>query len=301
MRNTVINKELCSVKKNIFNRAKLFALIFMFGEVLFLGEIYGADTTSVLLESKGEVAIMRTPDGIRFGIWGTEMSYPAPTLFIFAGTIELSLGDSYYRQCGNELAGKGFLCVSLDLPGHGLEKREGEPEGLSAWRFRSDKWEDFVSLFTKNVRNVLDYLVKAGYTDSEHVAACGTSRGGFMALQLTAVEKRIKAIAAFSPVTELMALREFSEATNEDFVESLSLKIKADQFVGKSLWLIIGDRDERVGTDNTIEFARRVTNISLKQSKSADVTLIVQPEPAGHTTPAHSPEKAAEWILEKLR
>lgn len=35
--------------------------------------------------------------------------------------------------------------------------------------------------------------------------------------------------------------------------------------------------------------------------KQADVTLIVQPEPKGHTTPAHSPALAAEWIAEKLK
>ena len=287
------------MNKFISYKIKFLALIIT--NVFFINIISGADTTSVLFKSKGEVTIMTTPDGTRFGIWGTEVSFPAPTLFIFAGTIELSLGDPYYRQCGNQLSKKGFLCVSLDLPGHGLEKRKGEPEGLPAWRFRSDKGENFIAPFIKQARSVLQFLIEAGYTDSSHIAACGTSRGGFMALQLTAVEKLIKATAAFSPVTELMTLREFSEATNEDFVESLSLKRKADQFVGKSLWLIIGDRDERVGTDNTIEFARKVTNLSLEQSREADVTLIVQPEPAGHTTPAHSPEKAAEWILEKLK
>ena len=153
--------------------------------------------------------IRETPDGIRFGIWGTKVSYPAPTLFVFSATIDESLGDPYYRQCGNALAEQGFLCVSLDLPGHGLDQRDDEPGGLTAWRVRSDRGEDFVTPFTKRARQVLDYLIQAGYTDPERVAACGTSRGGFMALQLTAVEPRIRATVAFAPVTALGTLREF--------------------------------------------------------------------------------------------
>jgi len=289
------------VKNFVFNKPKKFVYLFIFYNFLFLGKIYAIDMVFDLVKPNGEVIIMQTPDGQRFGLWGKNVSYPAPTLFIFAGTVEQSLGESYFRQCGNQLAEEGFLCVSLDLPGHGLEKRAEEPEGLSAWRYRTDRDEDFVTPFTDQARNVLDYLIQAGYTDSERIGACGTSRGGFMALQLTAVEKLVKVTAVFCPVIELMALYEFKDVTNRDFVISLTMKAKAGQLIDRSLWLIIGDRDERVGTDNTIEFAREVTNLSLEQSKKADVTFIVQTEPGGHTTPADAPEKAAKWILKKIK
>ncbi len=249
---------------------------------------------------KGEMLTLTTEDGIRFGIWGTKVNYPAPTLLVFSATIEESLENAYYRQCGNTLAGQGFLCVSLDLPGHGKNHRAGEPEGLAAWRFRSDQGEDFVAPFTKQVQKVLDYLIAEGYTDPDTVAACGTSRGGFMALQASAVDTRIRTTAAFAPVTALMTLREFHGATNLKHVESLSLLAKADQLAGRSLWIIIGDRDVRVGTDDAIAFARRVSTFSIEQSKSSDVTLIVKPEPKGHTTPAGSPELATTWINQKL-
>ena len=258
----------------------------------------GADSLAV---PRGNILVRQTPDGIRFGLWGTKVSYPAPTLFVFSATIDESLGDAYYRQCGNALAEQGFLCVSLDLPGHGLDQRNDEPCGLAAWRVRSDRGEDFVTPFTKQTRQVLDCLIQAGYTDPERVAACGTSRGGFMALHLTAVEPRIRATAAFAPVTALAVLREFHGVTNTDHVETLSLLSRAGVLDGRSLWLIIGDRDERVGTDDTIAFARRVTELSLARKKTSDVTLIVQPEPKGHTTPAGAPALAAAWIVEKLK
>ena len=104
----------------------------------------GADS---LVVPRGNILVRQTPDGIRFGLWGTKVSYPAPTLFVFSATIDESLGDAYYRQCGNALAEQGFLCVSLDLPGHGLDQRNDEPGGLAAWRVRSDRGEDFITPF----------------------------------------------------------------------------------------------------------------------------------------------------------
>lgn len=262
---------------------------------------HGADTPTTPLAPQGNVLILETPKGVRFGIWGTKVSYPAPTLFVFSATIGESLGDPYYRQCGAALAERGFLCVSLDLPGHGLDRRADEPGGLRAWRVRSDRGEDFVTPFTQQVRHVLDYLIQAGYTNPERIAACGTSRGGFMALHVTAVEPRIRATAAFAPVTALGTLREFHGATNTDHVDELSLVARAGAMAGRSLWLVIGDRDERVGTDDAIAFARQVTKLSLAQAKPADVTLIVRPEPKGHTTPVGSPALAAAWIAAKLK
>ena len=280
---------------------KLSAFVFLLILSLLLDRTHGAVANPDLPELNGEMVILGTPTGVRFGIWGTKVSYPAPTLFVFSSTIEESLGNPYYRQCGNALAEQGFLCVSLDLPGHGLEQRADEPEGIAAWHFRSNHGEDFVAPFTRRVQDVLEYLLEAGFTNLEQIAACGTSRGGYMALQATAAESRIRATAAFAPVTNLATLHEFHATTNQDQIKTLSLSSKVEQLAGRSLWLIIGDRDVRVGTDDTIAFARRVTAMSLTQSKPADVTLIVQPELKGHTTPAGSPALAAEWIAKKLK
>ena len=249
----------------------------------------------------GEVVTAKTADGIEYGLWGTKATYPAPTLFIFASDIHATLDNPYYRQCGELLAAQGYLCVSLDLPGHGAEQREGEPGGLGTWRTRSDAGEDFIAPFTVRVRAVLDHLIITSAADPARIAACGTSRGGFMALRVAAADPRIKATAAFAPVTNLMALREFNGATNTDHVAKLSLSAHADSLAGRSLWLIIGDRDERVSTDDCIAFARRVTAVSLEKTQSADTALLVLPEPKGHTTPQSAPELAAAWIAERLK
>lgn len=276
---------------------KLVLATLLIGGVMLVGKTYGKQ----LPEMNGEVITLATSTGLRFGLWGTNVKYPAPTLLVFSASIENSLGDPYYRQCGNLLAEQGFLCVSVDLPGHGKDHQKGEPGGLATWRVRSDQGKDFVAPFTEHVRGVLDHLTEAGFTDVRRIAACGTSRGGFMALQAAAADVRIRATAAFSPVTTLTTLREFHGVTNPEYVDTLTLNAKAGQLVGRSLWLVIGDRDERVGSDDTIAFARLITKLSIEKSKLADVTLIVKPEPKGHTTPAGSPDLAANWIMQRLK
>jgi dienelactone hydrolase len=256
---------------------------------------------STLPTLNGEVVTAKTPEGIEYGLWGTKVTYPAPTLFIFASDIKGTLDNLYFRQCGDALAEQGYLCVSLDLPGHGADQRDGEPGALGTWRTRSDDGEDFIVPFTARVRAVLDHLIATGASDPARIAASGTSRGGFMALQVAASDPRIRATAAFAPVTNLMALREFGGAKNTEHVATLSLLANAEKFAGRAVWVIIGDRDDRVSTDDAIAFARRATTVSLEKTDVADVTLLVIPEPKGHTTPQGAPELAAAWIAEKLK
>jgi dienelactone hydrolase len=248
-----------------------------------------------------EVHVLTTPSGVRFGVWPDVPKQPAPTLFVFASTIENTLGHVYYRQAGNALADRGYLCVSVDLPCHGQELRAGEPDGLAGWRYRCERDDDPMADLATRARAVLDHLIAAGMTDPARIAACGTSRGGYSALQFTAAEPRVKCVAAFAPVTDLTALREFAGAEQHPLVQRLSVEHRADDLAGRAVWLVIGDRDERVGTDHAIRFARQVTAEALRQKRPALVDLHVVSEPRGHSTPAGAAEQAAEWIDRQLK
>lgn len=245
--------------------------------------------------------ILETPSGVRFGIWPQKPDKPAPTLFIFAGGLEDALNSEYFRQSGNQLANQGYLCVSVDLPCHGKEVRGGEPMGIDGWRYRGEAGEDFVAAATNRFSQVLDDLIETKLTDPDKVAACGTSRGGYMAVQFAAADSRVKAAAAFAPVTDLLLVREFASTKKKDFFEKLSLHNQAEKLAGRAVWLVIGDRDDRVSTDAAIKFCRAVTAASLKQQKPALVDLLVISEPQGHTTPKGAPEGAAKWIAEQLQ
>lgn len=264
-----------------------------------LSEAVGEEVPAAA-EDSGAVRVLRTEGGVRFGIWGAKPDAPAPTLFVLASTIEETLGAAYYRQSGNALAECGYLSVSVDLPCHGLERRPDEPEGLSGWRVRSERNEDFVAESNARLRQVLDHLIEAGFTDADKVAASGTSRGGFLALHFAASDSRVRCAAAFAPVTELAALGEFEGAARHPLVGSLALAKQAEKLAGRAVWLVIGDQDERVGTDHTISLARRITAASLAAGVPSRVELHVMPEPRGHTTPAGAAEGAAEWIRRQI-
>jgi dienelactone hydrolase len=248
----------------------------------------------------GEVRVETTQDGVRFGIWPAIPEKPAPTLFILSGALEESLGQAYYRQSGNRLAERGYLCVSIDLPCHGQEQREGEPAALNGWRYRCEHGSDFVAELTTRLGRVLDHLIAKGWTDPARIAACGTSRGGYSALQFAAADERVKCVAAFAPLTELAAIREFKGAEHLPLVQKLAIHERAGDLAGRGVWLVIGDRDERVGTDHTIRLARRISAESLRQKRDGRVELHVYAEPRGHSTPAGSAERAAEWIQGQL-
>lgn len=91
------------------------------------------------------------------------------------------------------------------------------------------------------------------------------------------------------PVLDLAALREFRGAETNALVRSLALLQHAEKLAGRAAWLIIGDRDERVGTEHAITFARRLTERSLARGLPGRVDLHVIVEPRGHTTPPAPP------------
>lgn len=246
-----------------------------------------------------KLTILETGTGIEFGLWGPDPVDPRPTLFILAGSIEETLGDPYFRQSGNLLAAQGYLCVSIDIPGHGKNRGE-DPDGLEGWRSRVDRGEDFVAETNRRLSAVLDTLIAEGLSDPARVAACGTSRGGFLALHFAAADTRVKCVATFAPVTDLTALREFAGTENHDRVASLSASRRADDLVDCPTWIIIGDRDERVGTDNAIALARGITASALARGLNPAVELHVVPEPKGHTTPDGAAAQAAAWIINQM-
>jgi dipeptidyl aminopeptidase/acylaminoacyl peptidase len=181
--------------------------------------------------------------------------------------------------------------VSIDLPCHGSQKREEERGGLAGWRDRVENGENFVTEFNQRLAGVLDYLIAEGHSDPKRIAACGTSRGGFLAIQFAAFDSRVGCVAGFAPVTDLAKLSEFEGIEDNALTQALSLENVAPQLAERFVWIGIGDQDLRVSTDSAIQLARRLT------AAKAIVDLHVLPEPRGHTTPKGSPEMVAAWIL----
>jgi dienelactone hydrolase len=248
-----------------------------------------------------KVKSLQTPSGVRFALLGDKGLAPAPTLFLFATSAEDSLTNPDFAKIGHLLAKHGFLLVSLDVPCHGSDVRNGELAGsLTGWRKRLEQEDDLVPAFTRKVSAVLDHLIKEGYTDPQKVAACGTSRGGFMALHTAAAEPRIRYVVALAPVIDLLAVSEFAGMDKQEAAKALALTNHADKLAGRAVWLCIGNRDERVGTDLSIAFTRKVVAASVAQKKPANVELHVMPTD-GHRIHATAHDEAAAWLLAQLR
>jgi dienelactone hydrolase len=261
--------------------------------------LLGASTKAA--EPFDNTAIRKTtPDGVEYGLWGNTAAKSAPTLFMLAGTIESTLEKPYFRQCGNELAELGYVVVSIDIPCHGTQAAAGDCSGLGGWGHRVGRNEDFVAECNIRLSRVLDHLIDTGLTDPDRVAIGGTSRGGFLAIHFAAHDSRVKCAAAFAPVTDLAALSEFRDLQEHPFVQQLSLENQAEKLAGRPVWIVIGDRDERVSTQRSIDLATRLSAIAKERDVPSNVELHVMSEPRGHTTPQGSSSLAADWVHRQL-
>lgn len=248
--------------------------------------------------------VLTTAGGARFGLFGEKPTKPAPTLFIFAQSLENMVKNVYFIEVGRRLALYGFLYVVVDPPCHGVDSKPGEPPELRGWRYRVENNEALVAPFTTRATAVLDHLVTEGYTDPAQVAACGTSRGGFLALQFAAAEPRVRAVVAISPVTDLAALSEFKGLGDHPNVVALKAENLAEKLAGRPVWISIGNNDRRVDTDDAIATTRKFTAAGV--AKAAGVTnpvipveLIVGRSP-GHGSIDGAYELAAEWLLRQV-
>ncbi len=246
-----------------------------------------------------EVTILTTPAGLRFGLEGSKPAKPAPTLLVLGSTIEATLGNDVYNKIGHLAAEQGWISVGLDLPCHGQEHIEGEPEGLSGWAARLKQGQNVMADHNARARSLLDYLIQEGYTNSERIAVAGTSRGGFSAMHYAASDPRVRCTVAFAPVAELTILNEFANLSEHELTRSLDLLGQAAALADRPLWICIGNNDDRVGTDSVIAFSRGVTAAAVKLQKPPDTELHVMTS-RGHTIHPTAHDEAAAWLLRQV-
>jgi len=111
---------------------------------------------------ENEITIQHTKTGVRFGMLGKNGPSPAPTLFMFGDTIEGTLTREDFSSIARVVGKNGYLCVSLDLPCHGMEaKSDDPPDRLSCWRKLLEEDDNFVGSFVPKVSAVLDFSDRA--------------------------------------------------------------------------------------------------------------------------------------------
>lgn len=259
--------------------------------------------TKLLGQDAREIAVRRTPDKIRYGlIPDVQTPSAAPTLFIFAHGIEDMRKQPVYTEVAAILAAKGWVSVIVEPPCHGEDQRQGEPPQLQGWRHRLDQQEDFIAAFTAKASAILDHVIEQKITDPNRVAACGTSRGGFLAGHFAAADPRVKAVGGLSPVTRLTALSEFTTTPQRERAEALNLANLGEKLAGRAVWLSIGNSDARVNTDDAIAFTRAVVKANSQPdnpNQVIPVELIVAPA-RGHSKIDQAHDRLAEWLIKNV-
>lgn len=254
------------------------------------------------MSSSARTIRTRTTDcGVRFGFIDQNSAVPTPTVILMnSHSAADALQDPFGGRCAELLVQAGFRCVTIDIPCHGDQRRMGEPDELDGWANRAAKREDFVADVNRRLSSVLDDLINRGLTDPARIVACGTSRGGFLACHFAAHDSRVRCVTAFAPVTDLSVLEEFRDIRDSPFVSQLAISKIVDRLAGRPIWIVIGDRDERVGTEEARSTARRLTQAARLRHFPSRVEFQIVSEPRGHTLPPHVGDDAATWIQKQL-
>jgi dienelactone hydrolase len=256
-------------------------------------------TRSVAKVKPDDIRRMTTPDGVEFGVWGKKSNTPASTLVVLSGTMVDTFTKGSFLKAGEILGPRGYLCVSIDLPNHGSQVKEGY-SGVTGWAKRASEGDDFVADFNHRMSKVLDYLVAKGMTDPAKIAVTGTSRGGFLAMHYLAFDPRVKCAVAYAPATDLTKVKYFDFAKDAPMVKQLGVGQLVPKLAGKPLLLFVGDRDTGVDTESVIRLARDLSTAAMKADVPSLVELHVVSEPRGHALPTTINLPAAMWIYRTL-
>jgi len=250
-----------------------------------------------------KMTLLRLPNGLRVGLIGEHLNRPSPTLFVLQGSLDVGLRQPIYTEVARIMAKHGYMSVMIDAPAHGEDHRPGEPDNeLAAWRERLERNEDFIGEFTGKARQVLDYLVAQNYADPTRVAACGTSRGAFLAFHFGAAEPRIRCVGGIAVLSDLLVLKEFQMTTRRARASALSLTTLVPKIMGKPAWIGIGNNDSRVGTDEVIAFTRALVKATAGRQDAkipVPVDLLVNSS-AGHDSNVSDHEQLAAWLLKQF-
>ena len=107
-----------------------------------------------------------------------------------------------------------------------------------------------------------------------------------------------------SPVTNPLALKEFKDkGVTEAEVAGLRLDDGVlEKLAGRTLWITIGNTDDRVSTDDCIALTRRLVSATRRLQPKLDlipVHLRIGMS-AGHRTPDDGYPSAAEFLLARF-
>jgi dienelactone hydrolase len=221
---------------------------------------------------------------------------PHPALLLtFSLTRQASFADPPYNIPARVASEAGHYVASFDLPNHG-ENINLYGEGITGMCAAFVAGADPFAQFIAQGQAVIDHCLAQGIGAHERVYVCGTSRAGYCALRLAAADGRIAGVAGFAPVTDWRILAEFAQVRNDKAVAALALENAVAALAEQAVFLSIGNRDARVGTDACVRFALRLLEAQTAGAGTGSLALHVVEE-EGHRLADHWRAAGAQFLL----
>lgn len=217
-----------------------------------------------------------------------------PTFLYFSISGSESLTLDPYNQIAVLLAHQGYRVLSVTLPGH----QEGQDKH-QAMQYWSDHLEE-LSSFIDKAHLFVDYLFENKNLNDEQFAIGGLSRGGFITLHLLSHPK-VKYGVGIAPLTHLNNLEEFK--SDRPLPKELQIELLFEKMYSKSLFFVIGNRDERVSTDAAFKLLRDLSEYAYSKrvrSPKFEMRLFPSVGLKGHGSLPHVFEEAAQWVQKQF-
>jgi len=202
---------------------------------------------------------------------------------------QTNLNVQPYRIAADEFLAAGHCAASFDLPNHGeLVNKYGESlVGIAA--AMADGMDVF-GLVGRLASAAIDACLAAAPGPPRRVFVAGTSRGGLSALHAAAADPRIRAAAAFAPVTDLASLTEFASVAALPITRRSCAAALVERLADRPVFITIAANDPRVGTHHCRDFCNRL------KAAGGDVELVVVPGEE-HSLPDEAYRQGAVFLL----
>ena len=209
-------------------------------------------------------------------------------LLNISATAHYALHDPTQNHPTEPFLEAGHYVLSFDLPHHG-ERVGAYRESLVGMGQAYLAGEDPFQQFVADGQAALDGFFEKGFGVHGKVVAYGVSRAGYCLLRLAAVDARVRAVAALSPVTDWGLPEEFTAACPRTQTWPLLLDHWVEALAHKAIYLSIGSQDDVVGTEACVRFAMKLFE-QQRQRLPLD-TLLSQLHVVD--SPGHSPSQEA--------
>ena len=204
----------------------------------------------------------------------------------FGADKETSLDCEPYNLTAKRFLESGHYVLSFDLPSHGTLIDENG-EGIQGFRNAFVRGKNPFELFLKDAIAVIDHCIVEGLAQPGRIVVCGTSRAGYLALRLLAADARVAAVASYAPVTDWRDLSEFAAECEQDDLAATRLSEFADGMVGRPIFIVIGNHDERVRTESCCGFYLDLVAANRHQGKDdSHLNFQIQDVPGHDSQPA---------------